>query len=89
MAHVHLKSVRPDVVERARRERWSFYRAVCEGVFTIPGEGSVDFPALFAELDRTGYSGWLVVEAEEDPANVPPLATAARAREFLRKHAGL
>jgi len=89
VAHVHLKSVRPAILERARRERWSFYRAVCEGVFTIPGDGSVDFPAIFAELDRFGYGGWLVVEAEEDPSKAPPLAKAVRAREFMRNHAGL
>lgn len=88
VAHVHLKSVRPGIVERTRRERWSFYRAVCEGVFTIPGDGSVDFPEIFTELDRHGYTGWLVVEAEEDPSRAPPFAKAVRAREFVRNLAG-
>lgn len=88
ITHVHLKSVRADVVARARAERWSFYRAVREGVFTVPGDGVVDFPAIFAELSRHGYAGWLVVEAEEDPARVPALPKAIRAREFVRTHAG-
>ncbi|HYC72831.1 MAG TPA: myo-inosose-2 dehydratase [Opitutaceae bacterium] len=89
VAHVHLKSVRADVVARARRERWSFCRAVTEGVFAIPGEGVVDFPALFADLAARGYRGWLVVEAEEDPAKAPALPKAQRARAFVRRHAGI
>lgn len=88
IAHVHLKSVRADVAARARRERWSFCRAVREGVFTIPGDGCVDFPAIFRELAATGYRGWLVVEAEEDPARVPALPKARAARDYVRQHAG-
>ena len=89
VAHVHLKSLRREVAERARRERWSFYRAVVEGVFTIPGEGVVDFPAIFAGLARQHYRGWLVVEAEEDPVRVPALPKALRARAYVRNHAGV
>jgi inosose dehydratase len=88
IAHVHLKSVRGEIAARARREGWSFYRAVREGVFTIPGDGVVDFPALFAELAKHHYRGWLVVEAEEDPVRVPALPKAIRAREYVRTHAG-
>jgi inosose dehydratase len=89
IAHVHLKSVRLPVAERARRERWSFCRAVSEGVFTIPGDGCVDFPALFRILHAAGYHGWLVVEAEEDPARAPPLPKARAARAYVREHAGV
>src|SRR5687768_17176898 len=87
IAHVHLKSVRPAIVERTRRERWSFCRAVTEGVFTIPGDGSVDFPAIFRILAQADYRGWLVVEAEEDPVKVPALPKAKSAREYVRTHA--
>lgn len=89
IAHVHLKSVRREIVERVRRERWSFYCAVREGVFTIPGDGDVDFSSLFAELAKHRYRGWLVVEAEEDPARVPALPKARKAREYVRNHAGV
>lgn len=89
IAHVHLKSVRPAVAERVRREGWSFHRAVCEGVFTIPGDGMVDFPAIFAVLAAQNYRGWLVVEAEEDPVKVPALPKARRAREYVRAQAGV
>jgi myo-inosose-2 dehydratase len=89
VGHVHLKSVRREIAERVRREHWSFYRAVREGVFTIPGDGVVDFPAIFAELAKHRYQGWLVVEAEEDPVRVPALPKARRAREYVRTHAGV
>lgn len=89
VAHVHLKSTRPAVVTCVRRERWSFCRAVSEGVFTIPGEGTVDFPRLFAELAARHYRGWLVVEAEEDPTKAPALPKAIAARAYVRAHAGV
>lgn len=88
IAHVHLKSVRADVASRVQREGWSFYRAVAEGVFTIPGDGCVDFPTIFSLLTASGYRGWLVVEAEEDPVKVPALPKARAAREYVRRHAG-
>lgn len=91
--HMHLKDVRPAVVRRARAERWSFRRAVVEGVFTIPGggapgDGSVDFPEAFRRLAMRKYRGWLVVEAEEDPAQVEPLPKAQRARAYVKQHTG-
>ena len=89
IGHVHLKSVRPAIAERVRREGWSFCRAVTEGVFTIPGDGCVDFPAIFQILAQADYRGWLVVEAEEDPVKVPALPKARAAREYVRHHAGV
>lgn len=89
IAHVHLKSTRPAIVARVRREKWSFCRAVSEGVFTIPGDGSVDFPAIFKILSAADYRGWLVVEAEEDPVKVPALPKAKKARAYVREHAGV
>lgn len=88
IVHVHLKSARAEKIARSRRERWSFYRAVTEGVFTVPGDGMVDFPAIFARLAALNYAGWLVVEAEEDPAKVPALPKARQAREYVRQQAG-
>jgi len=89
IGHVHLKSVRPAIAERVRRERWSFCRAVTEGVFTIPGDGCVDFPAIFAILAAADYRGWLVAEAEEDPVRVPAFPKARAARDYVRTHAGV
>ena len=59
---------------RRDAEDWSFLQAVVEGVYTVPGDGSVDFAAVLRALD--GYSGWLVVEAEQDPAKADPLTYA-------------
>lgn len=89
IAHVHLKSVRREIADQARRERWSFCRAVTAGVFTIPGDGCVDFPALFGILSAANYRGWLIVEAEEDPVKVPALPKAKTARAYVRQHTGL
>ena len=74
ISHFHAKDVRPDVMARAKTERLSFLDAVVAGVFTVPGDGCVDFAAVLAELP--GYSGWAVVEAEQDPEKANPLAYA-------------
>lgn len=89
IGHVHLKSVRPEISAAVRRESWSFCRAVASGVFTIPGDGCVDFPAIFALLAAADYRGWLVAEAEEDPVKVSALPKARKAREYIRRHAGV
>ena len=82
ISHVHAKDVRADVMARARRERLSFLDAVIAGVFTVPGDGCVDYPAVFRELP--GYAGWVVVEAEQDPAQAHPLTYAKLGYRNLR-----
>jgi inosose dehydratase len=89
IGHVHLKSVRPDVAARVRAEGWSFYRAVANGVFTVAGDGCVDYPAIFRILAEADYRGWLVVEAEEDPVKVPALPKARAARAYVRAQTGV
>ena len=74
IAHVHAKDVRPDVMAAANPGDWSFLNAVIAGVYTVPGDGMVNFPAVFHELP--GYDGWVVVEAEQDPAKANPLEYA-------------
>jgi sugar phosphate isomerase/epimerase len=74
--HVHTKDVRPDVRARSDKEDWSFLDSVLAGVYTVPGDGMVDFAAVFEALP--GYDGWVVVEAEQDPAKAPPLAFARK-----------
>ncbi len=87
--HVHLKDIRPDVVARVRAERLSFLEGVRQGAFTIPGDGCVDFDPIFQVLAESGYEGYMVVEAEQDPAKANPLEYAIRARKFIRQHTGL
>ena len=83
IVHIHLKDVRADVMARVRAGDLSFNAGVRGGMFTIPGDGCVDFTDLAAYVRRTGYSGWLVVEAEQNPAKAPPLETVTRARRFI------
>ena len=76
IVHVHCKDVRPAVLAEARRRDRSFLDAVVDGVFTVPGDGCVDYRALLGILRDAGYAGWLVVEAEQDPAKAHPLTYA-------------
>ncbi len=87
--HVHLKDIRPDVVAKVRENRWSFLEGVRQGTFTIPGDGCVEFDPIFACLEEYGFEGYMVVEAEQDPAKADPLEYAIRARKFIREHTGL
>ena len=92
ISHVHCKDVRPDVKARADAEDWSFLDAVLGpdgelGIYTVPGDGAVDYVSVFKEL--SGYSGWVVVEAEQDPEKANPLHYAkmgvANLKRFLRE----
>ncbi len=83
VCHVHCKDVRPHVMELARNRDWSFLQAVLGGVFTVPGDGSIDFRALVSVLHRHGYRGWLVVEADQDPAVAPSYAFAEKGFRHL------
>lgn len=87
--HVHLKDIRRDVMEQAVEEGWSFLEGVMAGVFTVPGDGDIDFPPILQTLADNGFEGWLVVEAEQDPAKAHPLTYAKKGREYLREVTGL
>jgi len=83
IVHFHCKDVRPAMLEKARRTDTSFMGAVLDGIFTVPGDGSVDFLALLKPLVARGYEGWLVVEAEQDPAKANPLEYATKGYRSL------
>lgn len=87
--HVHLKDIRKDMVKKSKNERWSFLKGVREGVFTVPGDGDVDFAPIFRILEDAGYEGWVVVEAEQDPAKANPLEYAKKARAYIAEKTGL
>ena len=87
IAHVHLKDIRPEVVEKVKKEKLSFLQGVRAGAFTVPGDGCIDFASVFDELDKSGYEGWMIVEAEQDPAKANPLEYALKARDYIRKTA--
>ena len=85
IGHVHLKNMRKDVRDQAIKESWSFLKSVRNGCFTVPGdpEGCVDFPAVLKKLDEIGYEGWIMVEAEQDPAKANPFKYAKMAYEYI------
>lgn len=89
VGHVHLKDMRLPVVKQARDEGWSFLQAVRNGAFTVPGDGGVQFDEVFRMLAASGYQGWLLVEAEQDPAKADPLEYAMKARTFIHEKTGL
>ena len=70
ISHVHCKDVREDVMWQSNREDWSFLDSVLAGVYTVPGDGMIDYVRVLKELK--GYSGWVVVEAEQDPEKAKP-----------------
>lgn len=83
ITHIHLKDVRADILADVRARDLSFNEGVRMGMFTIPGDGSIDFAPLGRFLARGSYSGWLLVEAEQDPSKAPPAETVARAHRFV------
>lgn len=89
VGHVHLKDLRSGVVAEAKSKRFSFLDGVRAGIFTVPGDGDVDFRPIFDILGRCGYEGWAVVEAEQDPARANPFEYAKKARAYIRTAAGI
>jgi inosose dehydratase len=87
IAHVHCKDIRQPVLARSLNRDSSFLGAVLDGVFTVPGDGSIDYRAVLAPLARAGYRGWLVVEAEQDPAVAPSAEYARLGYRNLRRFA--
>ncbi len=87
--HVHFKDIREEIMKRSIQENMSFLESVKLGVFTVPGDGMIDFVPIINALNDINYKGWIVVEAEQDPKIAPPLEYAKKAREYIREKAGL
>lgn len=84
ICHIHLKDVRPAILERVRGQDLSFNAAVRAGLFAVPGDGCIDFAPLTMFVRQGGYRGWMVVEAEQDPQRVPALAAVRRGRDHVQ-----
>lgn len=88
--HIHFKDVRSSIFKKLKDQDWSFLKGVKEGIFTVPGDGDmVDWDGIFAILNKSNYEGWIVVEAEQDPALADPLEYAIKARKFIAEKSGL
>ena len=84
--HVHYKDIRPEVVKDVRAHDRSFLDAVIAGAFTVPGDGCIDFGAVSKALKSLDYDGWIVVEAEQDPAKAPPYEYSKQGFETIIGH---
>lgn len=87
--HVHLKSIRKDIIAEGKAKGYSFLDCVRAGAFTVPGDGDFDFRPVFDILSDADYGGWVVVEAEQDPAKANPFEYALLARKYIRETSGL
>lgn len=76
ISHVHTKDIRKKIIDNIDRTKESFLDAVIKGVFTVPGDGDLNFKSIISRLASVGYEGWFVVEAEQDPTINPPLKMA-------------
>jgi inosose dehydratase len=81
--HVHFKDCHPEAAAKSRTEGWDYFTSVRNGIFCELGKGEVDFPAIKAELEKTGYDGWIVVEQDVLPGMGKPKESALRNREYL------
>jgi inosose dehydratase len=87
IAHVHCKDIRTSVFHRVKSESKSFLSGVIGGMFTVPGDGDLEFAAVMQALAKIGYAGWIIVEAEQDPAVANPKTYAALGLKTLRREA--
>ncbi len=87
--HVHLKDIRPDVIADVKANGESFLQGVRKGTFTVPGDGVIDFAPIFDVLAENNYEGYVLVEAEQDPAVANPFEYALKARKYIAEKAGL
>lgn len=89
VGHVHLKDMRLKVVEEVKKNSYSFLKAVRSGAFTVPGTGDIDFKPILKVLEDSNYEGWLLIEAEQDPALANPLEYAIKGRKYINSCTGL
>src|ERR1700683_567254 len=87
VAHVHCKDIRSRVFHQAKSESKSFLSGVISGMFTVPGDGDLEFAGVMQALAKIGYAGWIIVEAEQDPAVATPKSYAALGLKTLRREA--
>lgn len=83
---VHIKDCDTSVLRQARENKWTFEEAIEHKVFTVIGQGNIDFPAFFRTLVDNGYSGWSVVEQDVKfgATPIPPAESIAASLKYLR-----
>ncbi|GMA60974.1 myo-inosose-2 dehydratase [Alicyclobacillus fastidiosus] len=81
--HVHFKDVREVVLQECKKIGRSFLASFLSGMFTVPGDGCIDFAKPYKFLLESDYKGWIVIEAEQDPSVAHPLEYALIARKYI------
>lgn len=89
IAHVHFKDLRGKKVQDVLAKDSSFLDAVLSHAFTVPGDGMIDFKPILNVLQSSSYKGWIIVEAEQDPARANPFHYAQLARDYINKIANI
>jgi inosose dehydratase len=84
--YIHVKDVRQEVLDWKRNNRAKFTDAVIKGLFTVPGDGCIDFEPIFHELTKRKYEGWIILEAEQDPTVADPVEYAEKAKAYIGKY---
>lgn len=82
--YVHLKDIRLNILKKMAFQNLSFMDSVRAGLFTVPGDGHLDFAPILNALKNLDYQGWMIVEAEQDPALAAPLEYAEKAMRYLK-----
>jgi len=81
--HVHFKDVRIEIKEKCKKEGKSFLQSFLSGMFTVPGDGYIDFVPVYKKLLEAGYEGWILIEAEQDPKKAHPLEYALKGKKYI------
>lgn len=85
IAHIHFKDIRSKEMAEVKADKASFLAGVKAGVFTVPGDGMIDFKPIWQAIEASNYTGWIVVEAEQDPAKANPFVFAKKARQYIKE----
>jgi inosose dehydratase len=81
--YIHLKDVRKAVLQRMRDDNLGFKQGVVEGIFTVPGDGDIDFKPIFEILLSSQFDSWIIVEAEQDPSKANPYEYSKKAKQYV------
>lgn len=84
--HIHFKDVRQEITEAVDKDNQCFLDGVRKGMFTVPGDGVIDFEPILNLIYQSNYSGWIVVEAEQDPSLANPFIYAKKAKDYMSQY---
>ena len=84
--HIHFKDVRQEITEAVDKDNQCFLDGVRKGMFTVPGDGAIDFEPILNLIYQSSYSGWIVVEAEQDPSLANPFIYAKKAKDYMSQY---